>query len=448
MSFSPGNNVRRLPVLVLALAPVLPGAARAEPDYSIPDIPDMEQEEPAGSSWWPEDTRARLYGVFSALEMDVADEGPFNPDNFAGLPERGREGELRPELVMPVGECETNLKPRLRATRLEINERTESETEFFFNAAYLSCPFGYSVEVTAGRRSLQWGNGQYRSPSNPFFAESVLFNPAQEILGKDFVTVSYRPGMNWGLTYIAHLDNSHLDPGSERFERAHGVKLDWTGRSFNGGIVASTRHGQPGRLSAYSTFTLSDAVLVYGEATASRDAAGLLPTGDDGTLLPAEEVDDRRRETVLAGASYTFESGLTAYAEYLHSTEGFNDDQAADWLAIAERASDNLAGPGPGAAPAAFNLANAIDPGWRQLRGDYLFVQLAQTEYRQKADLALRYVRNLDDEGYEISAAVTVRLGDHAEWFLTGGRNYGGPETEFGRLNRYVVQTGFRIYAF
>lgn len=421
--------------------------AASQPDYSIPEIPEV-MEESSQSSWWPQGSEARLSGVFSALHGDVVEAGPFNPNNFAGLPDDGLEAELRPDFKIPLGdECTTNLKPRFRATRLEINGETQTEKEFFFNSAYVDCTLGYTTEITAGRQLLQWGNGQFRSPSNPFFAESVLFNPVQEILGKDFITVGYRPSMDWGLTYIALLGDSNLDPGHDRFERAHGIKLDWTGRWFNGGVLGSQREGHPWRLSGYSTFTLSDAVILYGEGTVSRDTTGLLPAASgENILLPASEVDERTRGSLLLGGSYTFENGTTAYLEYLHSTEAFNDRQADDWLAIARDAAEGLEG--PDALSSASTLGNAIDPGWNQLRNNYLFLQLARTEYLQKADLALRYVQNLEDSSYEISTAVTLRLGDNAEWFLVGSRNFGGAETEFGRLYRYTVQTGLRIYAF
>lgn len=391
-----------------------------------------------------------MSALVSGLDQSVEDRGPFNPGNMiAFLPDKAKDAELRVDLQLNARECDALFKPRLRWTEAEVNDFTSSDSTWFFNTALLKCRLGDAFDASIGRQSLQWGNGQFRSPSNPFFAENVRFNPAQEILGKDFVVLSYQPSLTWRGSYIGHVGDSYLDTASREFERANALKLDWTGEAIIAGAIVSKREGAPVRIGGYTTLTWSEATLFYGEASVSQDAEGAVPVSVGGTVVgmaPATLVDEQRRYSVLAGTAYTFEGGTTLYAEYLHTTESFTDDQARDWLELARGATSALGG--IAAEQATAQLFAALDPGWRQLRNDYLFLQLARTEYKNKADLALRAVANLDDEGSMISGSATVNLGERAQWFAYATRNFGGPETEFGRMQRYAIQMGFRFYAF
>ena len=437
--------------LVLVLLAVAGGfsswAARAAEGGADSDA--SSSSAPPDTSWLP-DMHARMNAVLSDLQEGVEDRGPFNPDNrIAWLPQRAKEAELRVDVRIKARDCDALVKPRLRWSEANVNELTPRESETFFNTALLKCRLGGPFDASIGRQSLQWGNGQFRSPSNPFFAESVRFNPVQEIMGRDFVVLSYQPSLTWRASYIAHVGNSHLDTTVTPFERSNALKVDWTGDSAAAGVLASQRHAHPARLSGYGTVTWSDSTLFYTEATTSRDAEGLLPLSVGGNVVamaPASLVEDRRRYSILAGSAYTFESGVTLYAEYLRSTEGYSAAQARDWLGLARNATAALAGPGAGQAMA--QLTSALDPGWRQLRNNYLFLQLVRTEYKNRADIALRAVRNLDDHGSMLAASLTLNLGDHAQWFVFATRNLGGPETEFGRMQRYAFQTGLRLYAF
>lgn len=447
-----GWRVNSVALVWLTVASVFPwGSVRAAEGVQGDDAPEITASPPrgAGDDWLPA-LHARMNAVLSSLREGVEDRGPFNPGNrIAWLPQRAKEAELRLDVQIKAHNCDALVKPRLRWSEANVNEYTTRASETFFNTAMLRCRLGGSFDASVGRQSLQWGNGQFRSPGNPFFAESVRFNPVQEILGKDFVVLSYQPSLAWRTSYIAHLSDSHLDADVSAFERTNAVKVDWTGDSAVAGVIASQRHGRPGRVSGYGTITWSESTLFYAEATTSRDADGTLPLTVGGSIvdmLPAALVDDRRRYSALAGSAYTFESGITLYTEYLRSTEGYTAAQARDWLTFARTSAAAITG--PSAAQATAQLTSALDPGWRQLRNNYLFLQVVRTEYRNRADIALRAVRNLDDHGSMLAGSVTLNFGDHAQWFVFATRNLGGPETEFGRMQRYALQTGLRLYAF
>ena len=415
------------------------GSVYAETDSSsAPDTSKSDVPAPRGS------VDFNINAVLSLLTQGVEKDGPFNVDNrYALLPENSWETELRPELRAATNYCSGLLKPRMRWNGSDIEGQTAYGHEFFVNTALVKCK-APSLDISVGRQSIQWGNGQFRSPSNPFFAESLQFNPAQEVLGKDFITLSAQTQREWSGMLIVHTGDNHIDPDEPYFRRDYGVKLGWVGEASTGGLIWSQRNGRPPRLGGHWTTTWSDATLLYGEATISRDAAGFIPAQDaSGSIRmePAQEVSNDHRHTVLLGASYTFENGVPAYAEYINTTEGLSSHEAKLWTDLAHQVAS-------GAPVDGDQIGRMIDPRWRQARRNYALLQVAVPDEKERGDLALRYVVNLDDHGSIIALATTYNVGGHGQWFLYAARNIGGAEGEFGRLQKYAIQTGVRIYGF
>lgn len=385
-----------------------------------------------------------LTAVLSLLTQQVEKGGPFNVDNrYVMLPRKAWETELRPELRAAAGHCNGLVKPRLRWNGSETEGQTGYDYEFFVNTALVKCKASPSLDIALGRQSIQWGNGQLRSPSNPFFAENLQFNPAQEVLGKDFITLAAQTQREWSGMLIVHTGDNHIDPDKPYFRRNYGLKMDWVGEASTGGVIWSQRNGRPPRLGGHWTTTWSDATLLYGEATISRDAAGFVPTQNSGSIRmePAQEVSNDHRYTVLLGASYTFENGVPTYVEYLNTTEGLSATEAALWKDLAHQVTRGVLIPGD-------QIGRMIDPRWRQTRRNYALFQIAIPDEKERGDIALRYVVNMDDHGSTLALATTYNVGSSGQWFLYAARNFGGPETEFGRLQKYAIQTGIRIYGF
>ena len=88
----PGAVALMAMALCLAYVTVAQGS---NPDYDIPDIPEMAGAGlDSGSGWWPEDARLRLYGVLSVFDLGVAEAGPFNIGNFAHRLDKGSDARL------------------------------------------------------------------------------------------------------------------------------------------------------------------------------------------------------------------------------------------------------------------------------------------------------------------------------------------------------------------
>ncbi|MEY4589016.1 MAG: hypothetical protein RL497_1092 [Pseudomonadota bacterium] len=437
----------------------------------------------ASPSWaanaWAEKGQFQLDGVLSTTFIKLETQPfkqEFSSKPITGIGDITTELELRPNMALAFDPCTTDIKPRMRTTHLngQAEQVEANNTQVYLNTALVQCRLTPALEVSAGRQRLQWGNSLFRSPSNPFFAESVLFNPVDELLGKDFITLEYRPNFNWQLSSIANPSESHLDkPANPQYEfiKTYGLKAEYTGETQHLGAIISQREHNPLRIGGFSHYTFNRALLLYGEFTASKDTSGRLPystqkyLNTDGNANATTEttiefaaaplIEDKIRHTFLLGGSYTLLNGWTANIEYLDSSEGFNAQQAQAWQNAGGYAIQQLnnlnntqQNPTPQMLNAAPLLADAYDPLWRQLRQHYLIVQYSRTEYRNKFDVALQNISNLDDHSNSLALSVVYQSSDSTELFLVANMNTGGGERELGRLIENVVLLGLRFYTF
>lgn len=432
-------NIRRIALLIMCFSATVSATAQT-------------------GNWFEENVNWNLYTVFTPSVLKLEDK-PFGKkfpvNGFTDLSNEEYDLEFRLNINMDFDDCKVKLKPRVRTTYYNDLGPLEGtyQTQTFFNTAMARCRLNRATELSVGRQRFQWGNSQFRSPSNPFFPETILFNPTDELIGKDFAIMNYRPDFNWEFSTIVNYGESHIDnPPNPKHEfiNTYGVKVEYTSNSYHLGGLISQRDDKPIRLNGFGNYTVNRALLLYGELTASKDAMGLLVDSDElGNLTGfnrAQDVDDKMRYTTLIGGSYTFLSGLTAYIEYIHGTEGFNNRQAQAWQQAGAYAVELwMAGQRLESTPI---LTDAIDPLWRQLRQNYLVLQLSRTQYNNNLDVALQYVANLDDHGSTLAASIVYQPTDSLELFLVANKNFGGGDTEFGRLIKSVFQVGVRFYIF
>jgi len=409
---------------------------------------------------WSErvDLDYKLSTVASVTTLDLEDNAfveSFPINDFTELSNDEYRIELRPELSARLGDCDMSLKPRFRAQFFEDMGPLdgENETDLFINTASVNCQLGQGFEFSLGRQKYLWGNSLVRSPSNPFFPESVLFNPTDEVTGKDFAILTYRPNFNWEFSGVLNWDQSHIDEvpnPSSNFLNTNALKFEYLGDNYQAGLIVSEREGREPRIGGFGNVTMNDSLILYGEFTSSKDVVGLLPSRDTNGQLNrffvADQVEDKTRSTFLLGGSYTFKNDWTGYLEYLHTNGGFNDDQAEEWLSLASTASTFLGTERMDEGVAI--LADAFDPLWRQTRRNYAVLQFNRTQLFNKSDIAFQYIHNLDDSSSSTSLSLTYALQNIGEIFFVASHNSGGGTRELGRIVNNAVQLGVRIYSF
>jgi hypothetical protein len=305
----------------------------------------------------------------------------------------------------------------------------------------------HSLQASYGREILQWGPSMSISPSNPFFTDNGRANPIKELGARDFFRAVYTPNSRFSLSYIANTKIGRGDPGAVPFRVIQAIKADFTSRSFN--MSANTSYQANGRatVGGYLQATLSDALLVYGETALSRGTSALypVPTNQGGWTLAAPN-DRPLSVTSVFGGAYSLRGGATLTVEYISNRPGYSGSQASAYFQMVQAAAKELESGGPGAGAGASLLGAALQPGLPLLRQNYLFFQLLRANYRNRADMMIRYTANLDDAGGTLAGYTTANINNHVQLFAVGMLSVGGRDTESSRLLRDQISVGIRFF--
>lgn len=394
-----------------------------------------------------------LYGTF----LSPASPSRFNPDNrLAMIPERQANTELRIDLSATVAGCSISAKLRGQYNRTinvgSIANSAESG-DGFMNTGGIRCRTERHFEFSVGREVLQWGSSIFLSPSNPFFIETGKTNPIQELYGKDTWQASWYPDDKLTVTAMRNYRQGRLEPAPNNFSPASAVKIDWIGADASGGAILSHRDNGVNRLGLYGTYPYSKALLLYTDASGGRGNAGRFPIkGNTGNGLDWRFEQSKLNSraffySVLLGGAYTFESGWSLTTELTSGNEGYNNTERTAYQAAATQASHAFLDNGLSTASAAQLLSTALAPNLPYLSRNYLFLQLLRSEWNDKADVAIRWVRSMDSVGGSlISGSFTYYAASNLQVFLLVSHASGGDGSDFGRLIRNSLQAGIRTY--
>ena len=120
-----------------------------------------------------------------------------------------------------------------------------------------------------------------------FFLLPILFsqdngrsNPFLEVPGMDFARVVWIPHSSWTISFIVNTDegrNTLLGP--DPFEKTYALKVDYTGRENYASIILSQKDYKK-TLGFFGGWTVSDAVLLYGEGSLAQGSNALYPQKD------------------------------------------------------------------------------------------------------------------------------------------------------------------------
>ena len=415
--------------------------------------PALTEATPAPPGPWKFSARHTLlfYGTQQAAET----RGPYNEGNrLARIPDQLADAEWREDWRLDAGRCDARLDLRLVARQvLRADDGTDRslQREAYVRTGGVGCRFGEGFEARLGRDVLQWGNATFRSPSNPFFVDTGKTHPIRELLGKDLLQLGWRSASGLSVSAVHHFGNAQRDDSSPGpFHATSALRLDQVDPTQSLGAIASVRDDGRWRLGGYLTRTVSDAWLLYGDASVQRGSDGLYPLADAAAPAgwrfgPRGSGKQALRGAALLGAAYTFESGWSLTGEMLASNEGY-DAGERDRAREAARAGNALWSSGTAVAPAGAGLlGNALQPRLSVIGRRYVFLQLLRTEWKNRADVALRVAHNVDDGSSQVSGSLTWFIGERTQLLWFGAVNLGARDAEFSRLVRYSTLLGLRF---
>jgi hypothetical protein len=269
-----------------------------------------------------------------------------------------------------------------------------------------------------------------------------------EVPGMDFGRLVFIPHSSWTMSFIVNTNEGRNTLiGPDPFEKTYALKTDYTGRENYASIILSQKDYKK-TLGFFGGWTISDAVLLYGEGSLAQGSNSLYPR-TDGSYLGAsmqknQQDDPDIKPIILVGGSYTLEASGTFSLEYTYTAPGYNSDEADIYYALRRNGATAFNMGGLAGALGTMTLGQTINPGLRFLRKNYAMLQYSQSNIQNKIDLTLRWTQNLDDGSGQFITLVSYSLGNHLELFSSGMINTGGENTEFGSILNYQLMFGLK----
>lgn len=378
-------------------------------------------------------------------------DSPVNPDNVLQIPDYTLNLDLRPNFFLDFRALNLIFKPRLSLTWRHWGEGprsgdSDTEDDWFVNEWLVRLRLLEGLFASYGRENLQWGPSWLISPSNPFFRDNGQANPKKEVPGMDFGRLVWVPTPSWTASFIANTGKGQQEFLGE-FKPTYALKFDYTSYKKYASFIASHREGERGRFGGFAGWTVSDALMLYGEGSlfkgddywySMRDAldrAGINPD------LFREESDEIEG-ILLVGGSYTFEIGPTITLEYVYNSPGFNDDEAERFFELAKEGAWAYQ-----ANKNSYDFSGVLSddiPSYslKLFRKNYIMLQYSHVQIWDVLNLILRYTYNIDDSSSQFLPIVEYYLGDHAQLFLIGSQTFGSKDSEFRALMDRSVMLG------
>ena len=116
------------------------------------------------------------------------------------------------------------------------------------------------------------------------------------------------------------------------------MKVDYTGRENYGSIILSYKEDSQTLLGFFGGWTISDAILLYGEGVIAQGSKALYPKEDNSpfgaSMQKLYQDDSTIKPILLIGGSYTFGTNGTLTLEYAYNSPGYSDAEADDLLLL------------------------------------------------------------------------------------------------------------------
>lgn len=348
----------------------------------------------AEESDWRSSHDATLYTY--ASRMTLRDDSVLNPYNqIARLPQASEVAELRFGFK---AENET-----VRFTARGIGSTREmrnafgqrSHTEGYLSLWQVRVRAAEGWNVAAGRDVLNWGAGQFRSPSSPFYFDNGRTDPMRELVGMDVAKLSWTPDMQSSTTLARVVRSGYGAAQPDAWRNSWLAKFDTRGDEIAWGAVAAKAPHLGAFYGAHGQYTVSDELMLYGEFGSSVLPVALGSPADTAQPYQIQSPSPRRNAT-LVGSSYTFESGQSLAFEYLHDGHGYTREEERAYF---QRATTQ------------FGLPLGLMP--RLLGRDYFHAVWQANMMSELGYWRLMYTRNLTDNGNEFAAYGETTVNPH-----------------------------------
>lgn len=378
---------------------------------------------------WNTSWDGALYGYASRTVLN--DASVLNPQNrVARLAQAGETAEARLNFKAESDQLRFSARPILLAQDTRNVYGGLRAGEAYLSQWQARWRVAEQWSAAVGRDVLNWGGGQFRSPSSPFYFDNGRSNPMRELSGMDAVKVSWTPSVSTALTVARLAGSGHRAAGNDSWRNGWLAKWDQRGEDWATGLVAAQAAGQSAFFGMHGQQTLGEAWLLYGEAGLGRRSPELISQSNLSQpfgLLP----EGPRRAVWLMGAAYTFDNGQSMHAEWLHDDAGYTRSESDAYFARAA-VSPLQAGMALGNAP-------------RLLNRNYLHLVWQSSLVAEEGYARLMFTRNLEGGGYELGGYAERNLNGRIAAFALAVVTSGGARSEFNALFSRVLTVGLKL---
>lgn len=375
---------------------------------------------------WKTSWDGTFYGYTNSMKL--RDDSVLNPYNrIAQLPQRTDVAELRLSF-----KAENEI---VRLTARTINSTREMRNAFgakSLNEGYASqwqvrVRAAESWNVAAGRDVLNWGAGQFRSPSSPFYFDNGRTDPMRELVGMDVMKLSWTPDMQSSTTLARIVRSGYGAAEPDAWRDSWLAKYDRRENALSYGVVAVKAPHLGAFYGAHGQYTMSDEVMLYGEFGSSVLPV-VLQSPVDAAQPYVVQSPSPRGNASLIGASYTLENGQSLMTEYLHDGHGYTREEERAYF---QRAITK------------FGLPLGLMP--RLLGRDYFHAVWQANMMSETGYWRLMYTRNLTDNGNELAAYGETTVTTHLSIYALIVQPVGNARQETSALFRRSVTAGVKI---
>ncbi len=364
------------------------------------------------------------------VQSTLNDASVLNPQNqIAALNASRYIGEARYNLKARQGSLQISARPIVLAQNAP-DSGSGYTRDAFLSQWQLQWQAAEHWTASLGREVMNWGGGQYRSPSSPFYFDNGRSNPVRELTGMDVAKISWIPNVNTTLTLGKVADSGHMTKTDDLWRNAWLAKWEQRGETWAGGLIVAKPAHQAAFIGAHGQKTLNEAWLLYGEAGSSPLRSALVSSADMATPFALQATTPRRSVWML-GAAYTLENGDSLHAEWLHDNAGYSGSESAAYF---NRAASS---------PALAGMALAYAP--RLLNRNYLHL-IRQTNLTDSNGFTrLMFTRNLDSGGNEFAGYAEQSVGDRVALYGLAVVSTGGAKSEFSTLFKRLMMVGVKF---
>lgn len=363
-----------------------------------------------------------------ANSTSVRDDSVLNPYNqIARLPQRSDTAELRLNFKAQNDAVRVTARPIALVRESRNAFGTQSGSESYFSLWQVRVHLVEGWNAAAGRDVLNWGAAQFRSPSSPFYFDNGRSDPMRELVGMDVAKITWTPDMQNSATLARVVRSGYGAAEPDAWRNSWLMKYDMRGDEVAWGVVTAKAPHLGAFYGAHGQYTVSDGLMLYGEFGSS-----VLPVVLDSPADIAQPYFIRspssRRNTALAGSSYTFENGQSLVLEYLHDGHGYTK---AEEVAYFQRATTQ------------YGLPLGLMP--RLLGRDYFHAVWQANMMSDTGYWRLMYTHNITDNGSEFAAYGETTLTPHFSIYGMVLFPVGTTHQEFSALFTRSITAGVKI---